>query len=70
MKSNQKLAVAVLAGISIGVAGAHALRAQQVKTPPGYVIAEVNVTDPDAFKKYSEKVPPTVADGRKFDCAP
>ncbi len=61
MKSNYKLAVAVLAGISIGVAGAHALRAQQVKTPPGYVIAEVDVTDPEAFKKYAEKVPATVA---------
>jgi len=61
MKSNHKLAVAVLGGISIGVAGAHAIRAQQVKPAPGYVIAEVNVTDPDAFKKYSEKVPPIVA---------
>ena len=61
MKSNHKLAVAVLAGVSIGVAGAHALRAQQVKTPPGYVIAEVDVTDPEAFKKYAEKVPATVA---------
>ena len=61
MKSNHKLAVAVLAGFSIGVAGAHAIHAQQVKTPPGYVIAEVDVTDPEAFKKYAEKVPATVA---------
>ncbi|HXJ13595.1 MAG TPA: DUF1330 domain-containing protein [Candidatus Limnocylindrales bacterium] len=61
MKSNYKLGVAVLAGISIGVAGAHAIHAQQVKTPPGYVIAEVDVTDPEAFKKYAEKVPATVA---------
>jgi uncharacterized protein (DUF1330 family) len=61
MNSNHKLAVAVLAGFSIGVAGAHAIHAQQVKTPPGYVIAEVDVTDPEAFKKYAEKVPPTVA---------
>jgi len=61
MNSNHKLAVAVLAGFSIGVAGAHAIRAQQVKTPPGYVIAEVDVTDPEAFKKYAEKVPATVA---------
>jgi uncharacterized protein (DUF1330 family) len=61
MKSNHKLAVAVLAGVSIGVAGAHAIHAQQVKTPPGYVIAEVDVTDPDTFKKYAEKVPATVA---------
>jgi uncharacterized protein (DUF1330 family) len=61
MKSNQKLAVAVLAGISLGVAGAHAIRAQQVKPTPGYVIAEVDVTDPDTYKKYAEKVPATVA---------
>ena len=45
----------------MGVAGAHAIRAQQVKPAPGYVIAEVDVTDPDTFKKYSEKVPPIVA---------
>jgi uncharacterized protein (DUF1330 family) len=61
MKSNQKLAVAVLAGVSIGVAGAHAIRAQQVKPTPGYIIAEVDVTDPDTYKKYAEKVPATVA---------
>jgi uncharacterized protein (DUF1330 family) len=61
MKSNYKLGVAVLTGISIGVAGAQAIRAQQVKTPPGYVFAEVDVTDPEAFKKYAEQVPPTVA---------
>jgi uncharacterized protein (DUF1330 family) len=61
MKSIQKLAVAGLAGISVGVAGAHAIRLQQVKPAPGYVIAEVDVTDPEAFKKYAEKVPATVA---------
>jgi uncharacterized protein (DUF1330 family) len=61
MNSNRKLAVAVLAGISIGVAGAHTIRAQQVKPALGYVIAEVDVTDPDTYKKYAEKVPPIVA---------
>ena len=53
--------MAVLGGVSIGVAGAHAIHAQQVKAPPAYVISEVDVTDPDAFKKYAEKVPPIVA---------
>lgn len=61
MKSNHKLGIAVLAGVAIGVAGAHALRAQQAKPAPGYVIAEVDITDPDTFKKYAEKVPATVA---------
>lgn len=61
MKLNHKLGIAALAGVAIGVAGAHAIRAQQVKPAPGYVIAEVDVTDPDTFKKYAEKVPATVA---------
>lgn len=60
MKPNHKLTLAVLAGISIGFASARVIRAQQVKAPPAYVIAEVDVTDPAAFQKYSEKVPPTV----------
>jgi uncharacterized protein (DUF1330 family) len=61
MKTNLKLAAAVLAGISIGVAGAIAIQAQQVKTPPGYVIAEVEVIDPATMQKYGEKVPETLA---------
>ena len=61
MESNHKLALAVLAGVSIGVAGANAIHAQQVKAPPAYVISEVDVTDPATFQKYAEKVPETVA---------
>jgi uncharacterized protein (DUF1330 family) len=61
MKTNHKLALAVLAGVTIGVAGATAIHAQQAKTPPGYVIAEVDVTDPATFQKYAEKVPETLA---------
>jgi uncharacterized protein (DUF1330 family) len=30
------------------------------KTPPGYVIAEVDVTDPATFRKYSERVAETL----------
>jgi hypothetical protein len=36
MKTNYKLVQAVLAGVSIGVAGVKAIHAQQVKTPPAY----------------------------------
>ncbi len=61
MKTNYKLALAVLAGVLISVAGARLIRAQQVKTPPAYVIAEVEVTDPITLKKYSEKAPQIVA---------
>ena len=61
MRTNHKLALALLAGVSIGVAGAEAIHAQQVKTPPAYVIGEVEVTDPAAMQKYAEKVPETLA---------
>ena len=63
MRTNCKLALAVLAGVSIGVTGAMAIHAQQVKTPPAYVIAEVEVTDPnpDALKEYGQKNPGIVA---------
>ena len=46
MKTTHKVALATLAGIAMGVAGAKVIRAQQPQTPPGYVIAEVEVTDP------------------------
>jgi uncharacterized protein (DUF1330 family) len=59
--NNPKLLLAVLLGIAIGVAGAEALRAQQAKVAPGYVIAEVEVTDPATMQKYGEKVPETLA---------
>jgi uncharacterized protein (DUF1330 family) len=61
MKTNHKLTLAVLAGVAIGVAGATAIHAQQEKVPPGYVIAEVDVTDPTTLQKYAEKVPETLA---------
>ena len=61
MKTNRKLVLAVLAGIAIGVAGAVAIHAQQVKAAPAYMIGEVDVTDPGTFQKYSENVPGTLA---------
>jgi uncharacterized protein (DUF1330 family) len=60
MKTNQKLALAVLVGVAIGIAGASVIHARQVKVAPGYVIAEVDVTDPATFQKYGEKVPGTL----------
>lgn len=59
MKANWKIAAAVLVGVAIGVAGAVAIHAQQAKTRPGYVIAEVEMTDPNpnATQKYAEKAP-------------
>jgi len=61
MKTKYKVALAVLAGILIGVAGARAIHAQEQKTRPGYIIAEVEVTDPTTLKKYSETAPQIVA---------
>src|ERR1700685_4513767 len=57
MKTHLKLALAVLAGAAIGGTGTGASHAQQAKTPPGYVIAEVEATDPTALQKYGEKAP-------------
>ena len=37
--------------IPTGIAGT-LIHAQQVKTPPAYVIAEVQITDPVTLKKY------------------
>jgi uncharacterized protein (DUF1330 family) len=61
MKTHHKLALAVLTGLLIGVTGGGAIHAQQRKTPPAYVIAEVEVTDPTTLKKYSDKAPQIVA---------
>jgi len=61
MKTNHKLTLAVLAGVSFGVAGATAIHAQQAKVPPAYVIGEADVTDPATMPKYAEKVPETLA---------
>jgi len=61
MRLNYRIALVLLSGILIGVAGARLIHAQQTKTPPAYVIAEVEVTDPTTLQKYGEKAPRIVA---------
>ena len=65
MKTRYKLALAVLGGVLIGGVGARAIYAQQAKTAPGYVIAEVEVTNPAAnpagLKEYAAKAPEIMA---------
>jgi len=62
MKTNHKLTLALLAGISIGVVGAKAIHAQQAKVPPAYVISEVDVIeDMPLLQKYGAKVTDTLA---------
>jgi uncharacterized protein (DUF1330 family) len=60
MKTNQKLMLALLVGALTGAVGATVIHARQVKVLPGYVVAEVDVTDPATFKEYAEKTPGTV----------
>ena len=61
MKAHRKLALAVLFGIAIGIVAATAIPARQVKPAPGYIIAEVEVTDPATLQGYGAKVPETLA---------
>jgi uncharacterized protein (DUF1330 family) len=66
MKTNLKMMLAVLAGFAIGTAAAQAIRGQQVKTAPAYVIAEVEkdptkTEDPTAAQKYKQEAPKTIA---------
>ncbi|MGA7386975.1 MAG: hypothetical protein WBW99_03475, partial [Pseudolabrys sp.] len=57
MKSNYKLAMAMLAGAALGAAAAQGLHAQT--KPLGYVISENDVTNKEAYAK--EFVPLAVA---------
>ena len=61
MRMNCRMALILLAGVSIGVSGARLIHAQQTKTLPAYVIAEVEVIDPPTLQKYGEKAPQIVA---------
>ena len=61
MKKSNKLALAMLAGVALGISCALAIHAQQNRTPPAYVFAELEVTDPATYQKYSAKVPETLA---------
>ena len=61
MKTNHKIVLGVLLGIAVGFAFSASIHARQMKKAPGYVIAEVDVTDPGTFQKYAEKTPGTLA---------
>jgi uncharacterized protein (DUF1330 family) len=61
MKTNLKLSFAMMVGVSIGVMGGMVIRGQQVKTPPGYVIAEAEITNPAALQDYGKKIRDTLA---------
>jgi uncharacterized protein (DUF1330 family) len=62
----RKLALAILIGIALGIAGATAVHAGNARVAPGYIIAELEVTDPATMRQYGAQVPETLAafDGR------
>jgi hypothetical protein len=55
MKQTYKLVLVLAAGAAIGVAGGNAIRAQQVKVAPGYVVAELEVNDPTTFHYFASQ---------------
>jgi uncharacterized protein (DUF1330 family) len=59
MKSSVKILSAALAGLALGVLGTAAIYAQ-TKTPLGYLIADVEVSDQAGFQKYAAQVPATL----------
>ena len=59
MRQIAKLALTGLAGFALGAGAIQALHAQAGKKP-GYLIAEVQATDPPAFQAYAAKVPDTL----------
>ncbi len=61
MKTKSKLVFATLVGVLIGAIGEIVIRGEQVKTPPGYVIAEAEIKDPAALQDYGKKIAETLA---------
>jgi uncharacterized protein (DUF1330 family) len=58
MKLNHKILVAALSGMAIGAVGGGAVvRAAQAKVAPGYVFAQVEVTDAAKFQEYAKQAP-------------
>ena len=49
MKTNYKLAIAMLAGVALGAAAVQGLHAQA--KPPAFVISEIDVSNKEAFAK-------------------
>jgi uncharacterized protein (DUF1330 family) len=61
VKSNSKLAIGVVTGLFVGAAAQRAIGGQQGKTPPAYVISEVDtITAPTALQEYAAKAPETL----------
>ncbi len=59
MNARSNLVVVALGSAILGAAGGTFLHAQS--SPPAYLIAEVQVTDPDGWKQYLSALPGTLA---------
>jgi len=60
MKSTRVLVATAAATFVLGLGAGAVIEAQQARTAPAYVVAEVTVKDPVAFQKYSSQVPDTL----------
>jgi uncharacterized protein (DUF1330 family) len=56
MKPGYKFVIVAAASSVLGATVAEVIHAQN-NTPPAYLIAEIRVTDPEAYKEYVSKVP-------------
>jgi hypothetical protein len=56
-----KTVAAVFAGVGIRVIAMHGLQGGQAKTPPAFVISNIEVTDPAGYQKYGEAAAAVVA---------
>jgi hypothetical protein len=69
MTSLQKATITAASGVLLGDSWATLLQAQTPKAGPGYVVAEFNVRDQDAFRDYGQRVPATLSQyGGRFLC--
>ena len=59
MRLRIKLTVTMLIGVALGSAAMSILHAQGAKRP-GFVIGEIEVTDPAAYREFAAKVPATL----------
>ena len=59
MKTRYAVALAVATGFGLGAVAVQGLHAQA--KPPAYLLAEVQVTDPDTWKQYIAALPGTLA---------
>src|SRR5262249_54221245 len=61
MTTRSRLMLAAVVGALIGALGPPIGHARQTKEVPGYLIAELEVTDPAGMQRYGERVPETLA---------